>query len=45
MTVIEDDVTFTPEDVTVDGNEVFISLGDMDERDDHFDYDLVSGKL
>ena len=27
-------VTFTPENVTVDGNEIFISLGDMDERDD-----------
>ena len=35
-------VTFTPEDVTVDGNEVFISLGDMDERDDVSDYDLDS---
>ncbi|MCY4366197.1 MAG: hypothetical protein OXE17_08245 [Chloroflexi bacterium] len=30
--------TFTPEDVTVDGSEVFISLGDMDEQDDRFDY-------
>ena len=35
-------VTFTPEDVTVDGSEVFISLGDMDERDDVSDYDLDS---
>ena len=36
--------TFTPEGVTVDGNEVFISLGDMDEKDDVFDYDLSSNE-
>ena len=41
---LKDDVTFTPEDVTVDGNEIFISLGDMDERDDEFDYDLEGGE-
>ena len=33
-------VTFTPEDVTVDGEEVFISVGDVDERDDEFEYTL-----
>ena len=41
----KDSVTFTPEDVTVDGSEIFISLGDMDERDDKFDYVLVDGEL
>ena len=35
-------VTFTPENVTVDGEKVFLSLGDMDERDDRQDY-LVDG--
>ena len=35
-------VTFTPENVTVDGEKVFLSLGDMDERDDVHDY-LVDG--
>ena len=39
------EVTFTPEDVTVDGEKVLISLGDMDEKDDQFDYDLVSGEV
>ena len=38
------DVTFTPENVTVDGNELLISLGDMDERDDQFDYDVVENE-
>ena len=32
--------TFTPEDVTVDGETVLISLGDMDEHDDRIDYDI-----
>ena len=32
--------TFTPEDVTVDGEKVLISLGDMDEHDDRIDYDI-----
>ena len=35
-------VTFTPEAVTVDGTEIFVSLGDMDERDDESDYELNS---
>ncbi len=34
------EVTFTPEDVTVDGEKVLISLGDMDERDNRFDYEI-----
>ena len=37
--------TFTPEDVTVDGSEVLISLGDMDEQDDRFDYLVESGEV
>ena len=37
--------TFTPEDVTVDGTELFISLGDMDEQDDRFDYDVEGGEI
>ena len=37
--------TFTPEDVTVDGEKVLISLGDMDEQDDRFDYDIDEGEL
>ena len=32
--------TFTPEDVTVDGEKILLSLGDMDEQDDRFDYEL-----
>ena len=35
------DVTFTPEDVTVDGQKVLISLGDVDERDDKSQYDFA----
>ena len=35
--------TFTPEDVVVDGTEVFISVGDMDERDDHSDHIVEDG--
>lgn len=38
------DVTFTPEDVTVDGEKVIISLGDMDERDQLSDYELSKGE-
>ena len=41
----DDEVTFTPEDVTVDGNEVFISLGDMDETADETDYLLENGEI
>ena len=37
--------TFTPEDVTVDGETVLISLGDMDEHDDRIDYDLSEGEV
>ena len=33
-------VTFTPEDVTVDGQKVLISVGDIDERDDMSEYDF-----
>ena len=39
----KDQVTFTPEDVTVDGNEIFISVGDIDERDDKFEYTFNEG--
>ena len=39
-TTVRKQVTFTPEDVTVDGEEVFISVGDVDERDDEFEYTL-----
>ena len=39
----KDVVTFTPEDVTVDGNEIFISVGDIDERDDDFEYTFAKG--
>ena len=38
-------VTFTPENVTVDGEKIFISLGDMDERDDRQDYDVDAGTV
>ena len=38
------DVTVTPEDVTVDGEKILISLGDMDERDDMSDYELVQNE-
>ena len=37
--------TFTPEDVTVDGEKVLISLGDMDEQDDRFDYEIGGGEV
>ena len=37
--------TFTPEDVTVDGEKVLISLGDMDEQDDRFDYEVGDGEV
>ena len=37
--------TFTPEDVTVDGEKVLISLGDMDEQDDRFDYEVQGGEV
>ena len=37
--------TFTPEDVTVDGEKVLISLGDMDEQDDSFDYEIEEGEI
>ena len=39
------DVTFTPEDVTVDGEKILLSLGDMDERDDMFDYEIRPGEV
>ena len=38
-------VTFTPEDITVDGEKVLLSLGDMDERDDQFDYEIDPGEV
>ena len=41
----KDEVTFTPEDVTVDGNEIFISVGDIDERDDKFEYTFAEGDV
>ena len=37
--------TFTPEDVTVDGEKALISLGDMDEQDDRFDYEIAEGEI
>ena len=40
-----EDITFTPEDVTVDGEKLLISLGDMDERDDEFDYEVVGTEI
>ena len=42
---MKDEVTFTPEDVTVDGNEIFISVGDIDERDDRFEYTFAEGDV
>ena len=41
----KEQITFTPEDVTVDGEKVLISLGDMDERDDQFDYEVFSTEV
>ena len=38
-------VTFTPEDVTVDGETVLVSLGDMDEKDNLFDYIISDGEV
>ena len=37
--------TFTPEDVTVDGEKILISLGDMDEHDDRIDYDISAKEV
>ena len=35
------EITFTPEDVTVDGEKILISVGDIDERDDMSEYDFT----
>lgn len=40
-----ENVTFTPENVDVDGTELTISLGDMDERENKTDYQLAAGEI
>ena len=44
-TEADDDITVTPEDVTVDGEKILISLGDMDERDGSSKYDFAGDEI
>ena len=43
VTINAGDDTFTPEDVAVDGEEVFISIGDLTEDENRADYWLEAG--
>ena len=39
------DREFIPEDVTVSGSKIIITLGDMDKGDDNEDFDITSGSI
>ena len=38
------EITFTPEDITVDGEKILISVGDVDERDNMSEYDFTGSE-